>query len=673
EPTKAIDYFSRALSLWTSEASFAGQAEALTNLGLTYGDSGSVDRAKQLLQRALEAARAAADVRKEARISLAIALVHTAKAEWQMALDLFQRTISLLRKFGDRVILPVALNGLGSLYEELGESGQALANFNESRALSQSIDHQGLYALALRHIAGIYADTGHRQKALRVYRELVRTTRSQQDYRLQAYVLADEGLVYESLGKLEIARKCYGQAVTIGASLHPPRAQAYAEARLGALCLRINKLAEARKHQDAALLLMQQAGDRAGESLVLYNIARIKQHQGDFDSALIDAQQNILAAETQREEVISQDLKASYFGSVYRNRELLIELLMQKHAREPAAGHDIAALEASELGRARNLAEMLIYARTNLREGVPPELLERESVALAELTKKARRQMALREERFKLSQTKPAKDENRREKLSQNTQALESVNREITALVSKLDEATTLIAASRPKKYSNLLKPPRVGLKQLHALLDADTLALEYHLGEERSYLWIISSSSLTSHTLPGRRAIEGEAYEFYKALNSITGARSDSAGLRRSLANLNNLNAARGKLSRTLLAPLEGIAGSKRLVIIADGALHYVPFGALIEPGANQSLVVGHQLTSLPSLSVLYEMRSDVSIKPGRRKTLALIADPVVEEGDPRFFAERGRPPMRDRSSAGNTRRGIAAFERVRSPFGGS
>ncbi|MFY9553471.1 MAG: tetratricopeptide repeat protein, partial [Blastocatellia bacterium] len=187
EPTKAIDYFSRALSLWTSEASFAGQAEALTNLGLTYGDSGSVDRAKQLLQRALEAARAAADVRKEARISLAIALVHTAKAEWQRALDLFQRTISLLRQFGDRVTLPVALNGLGSLYEELGESGQALANFNESRALSQSIDHQGLHALALRHIAGIYADTGHRQKALRVYRELVRTTRSQQDYRLQAY------------------------------------------------------------------------------------------------------------------------------------------------------------------------------------------------------------------------------------------------------------------------------------------------------------------------------------------------------------------------------------------------------------------------------------------------------------------------------------------------------
>jgi CHAT domain-containing protein/TPR repeat protein len=671
---KPISYFNRALSLSSTEGNLAGQAEAWTNLGLTYGDSGSVNRAEESFDRALAFARAAGDLRKEARISLAFALVHTARAEWQHALDLYQRTVTLLRQFGDRVTLAVALNGLGSLYEELGEVSQSLANFKESLALSHKMGHQGLETIVLRHIASAYAEAGHEPEALCVYRRVIRIARVSRDLRVEAYALTDVGLIYESLGNFEKARSCYDRAILLGKSLHHPRVQAYSLARLGALYLRMNKPKEARAQQDAALALMKQAGDQAGEALILYNIARLKQHQGEIDSALADTHQIIQAAEAQRTEVRSSDLKASYFGSIHRNYELLIDLLMEQHTRQPAGGHSIAALEASELGHARSLGEMLTQARANLREGVPAELLEKESVALVNLRKKADEEMALRESRFKLTQTRRPEGDNQAEKLSQNARALESVSHEITELTARLDQATTEITANMPRKYASLLRAPRVSLKQLQdMLLDSDSLALEYSLGEDRSYLWIIGPNSLTNHVLPGRAEIDREAHAFYEALTSISKDRKDGARPQRSRTNLTTFNAARDTLSRTLLAPLEGIVSHKRLVIVPDGALEYIPFGALAEPGSNQPLVVAHELAMLPSLSVLLEMREEISNRPSAPKTLAVLADPVVEEHDLRLTEKRTEMGSRSRLRTGNTRRGLSAFEGVRDSLDGA
>ena len=46
-------------------------------------------------------------------------------------------------------------------------------------------------------------------------------------------------------------------------------------------------------------------------------------------------------------------------------------------------------------------------------------------------------------------------------------------------------------------------------------------------------------------------------------------------------------LPAAAQALSQTLLAPVAAQLGNKRLVIVADGALQYIPFAMLPEPGS--------------------------------------------------------------------------------------
>ena len=102
-------------------------------------------------------------------------------------------------------------------------------------------------------------------------------------------------------------------------------------------------------------------------------------------------------------------------------------------------------------------------------------------------------------------------------------------------------------------------------------------------------------------------------------------------------------------ELSQTLLAPAAAELGNKRLVIVADGALQYIPFAMLPEPSVARSqlsvaknkaqpLIVNHEVVSLPSASALAIQRTELAGRQPAPKMLAVIADPVFDRTDKRF-----------------------------------
>jgi CHAT domain-containing protein len=73
-------------------------------------------------------------------------------------------------------------------------------------------------------------------------------------------------------------------------------------------------------------------------------------------------------------------------------------------------------------------------------------------------------------------------------------------------------------------------------------------------------------------------------------------------------------------------------------LVVIADGALQYVPFAALPISNSRRPLVIDHEIVSLPSASSLAVQRHSLASRKPAPKGIAVIADPVFSAGDPRF-----------------------------------
>ena len=296
---------------------------------------------------------------------------------------------------------------------------------------------------------------------------------------------------------------------------------------------------------------------------------------------------------------------------------------MRQHQAEPTKGFDALAVEVSERQRARSLLDLLTEARADVRQGVDAALLERERSLGKQLNDKAQRLMQ-----------------------TNTPEQADALKKEISQLETDYERAQAAIRKASPH-YAALTQPQPLKLKEIQAQLDADTLLLEYSLGalgQEHSYLWAITRDSLTSYELPKGELIEKSARQVYELLTArSTNKRGETAPQRQERISQAEakLPAAARELSQTILAPVAAQLGNKRLVIVADGALQYIPFAMLPEPvGSGQMtvgsakkhsnrplatdprpLIVSHEVVSLPSASALAIQRSGTRRPTARAK----------------------------------------------------
>src|SRR5262249_48944785 len=297
---------------------------------------------------------------------------------------------------------------------------------------------------------------------------------------------------------------------------------------------------------------------------------------------------------------------------------------------QPSEGHNVSALQASERARARGLLEMLAEANADVNQGIDATLLERERSLQKQVNASA-------EYQFRLLSDKHTREQ------------VEAAKQDINARVDELRQVEAEIRKTSPR-YAELKYPQPLSLPEIQQMLDSETLLLEYSLGEERSYLWAVTPATIASFELPKRAEIEALARQSYELLAAgETGAQL--------LARLAGGATAQNPewataLSRILLGPVAAQLGKKRLVIVADGALQYLPFAALPapeterrgdgetgrrgdtamrvqsnrgmermnktrpgapaprRPGAFAPLIVNHEIVSLPSASSLSVLR---------------------------------------------------------------
>src|SRR5262249_14456110 len=131
-----------------------------------------------------------------------------------------------------------------------------------------------------------------------------------------------------------------------------------------------------------------------------------------------------------------------------------------------------------------------------------PELLEREHSLQQLLSGKAEYQRPL------------LNDKN----LEEQAQA---VQKEIEATIGELQKIEAQIRKDS-SNYAALKYPEPLSLSEIQQqLLDDDTLFLEYALGEERSYLWAVTPTSIASFELPKRVKVEEAARRVYELLTA--------------------------------------------------------------------------------------------------------------------------------------------------------
>src|SRR5262249_4758190 len=205
-------------------------------------------------------------------------------------------------------------------------------------------------------------------------------------------------------------------------------------------------------------------------------------------------------------------------------------------------------------------------------------------------------------------------------------------------------------------RYAAITQPQPLCLVDIQKqILDPDTVLLEYALGKEHSYLWAVTTDAAASFELPARKVIEESArrvYELLAARNHHVDFETADEKQSRIAKSDSELSKAVAELSNILLDPVANRLNKKRLLIVSDGALQYIPFAALPDPRMYNSasnnrqlptdsqppLVVSHEIVTLPSASTLAVLRQELAERKPAPKTVAVLADPVFDQNDVRL-----------------------------------
>ncbi|HAA30001.1 MAG TPA: hypothetical protein DCE56_22820, partial [Cyanobacteria bacterium UBA8553] len=224
--------------------------------------------------------------------------------------------------------------------------------------------------------------------------------------------------------------------------------------------------------------------DTETEAQALYHIAFVKRDLGSFTEALTDMETALELIEEIRSSIISERVRTSFLSSKQDYYKLYIDLLMQLHKKSPHGGYDAKALHASERARARSLLDLLTEANTDIRQGVDSELLKKERTLHQKLNELEQNRVQLLNSQYTNKQ-------------------LTELTQQIAFLVRDLDRVKAELRVTSPR-YANLKYPEPLTLQQIQEqVLDDNTLLLEYSLGNERSYLWAVTKTSITSYELP--------------------------------------------------------------------------------------------------------------------------------------------------------------------------
>ncbi|HEY6118620.1 MAG TPA: CHAT domain-containing tetratricopeptide repeat protein, partial [Pyrinomonadaceae bacterium] len=664
DPRKALEYLIEIRDLLKGMGDRAKEASFLNNICVIHEDIAEYGKALEYCNQALSIRRDLEDERGAATVLNSLGNAYGDMGQYERALDLYSQSQALYAKFGNDNGQAIEFNNLGWLYSALGDYEKAIEFYNKALELFRKQGNQFRQGNTLNNIAVNYADLGDFKKALEINQEALKFRIAASNIDGEAITYNNLASCYSHLGEKQKSLEYYKRAIEIHRTRNP-RQLASALRNMGSVYGELGETQKATACLNEALEITRRIDDPSGEAGTLSILAHVERDEGKLLDAKLHIESALASVESLRVSVKDRKLRTSFFASVRKYHEEYVDVLMRLHKENPAGGFDVAALKASENARARSLLESLMEASAEIGKGVDSSLIARERTLRQLISDKAELQLRL---------------------LSGNHTDEQATNmsKDLDALTTEYEQVQTQIRQSSPR-YSALIKPVSLSLQEIQSrLLDHDTVLLEYTLGEDKSYVFLVSSTSLKTFELPKRDEVEKASrsvYDLVTASDRVVPNESLAQRSKRLDQADNDYPASAAALSRMLLGPLASELKSKRLLIVSDGILQYVPFGALPDPSNQrvsspdqtpQPLIADHEIISLPSASVLGVLRRETKDRPRAAKTVAVFADPVFGAQDPRIASLSKNQRIDYSEQAGDVRRsaeesGLNGFPRLR------
>jgi CHAT domain-containing protein/Tfp pilus assembly protein PilF len=610
-----MQVFKEALTLAEASGDLTQQGRALSGLGASHYYLGRPGEAREIWEKALELLRQEGDAKTEALVENNLAVLYHNQGQFQRALELYTR---LVQKAVAPKDIGLMRANMGSLYAELGNPAEALENFKLASEAYHAVGDlenevnvlvsMGLVRLQMKDPQAALAEY---EKARQVLPEAWGVVRS-------------IGMVQIDLGKPGEALPLLRKALEIAKASGDPSKVVATQSNLGSAYAKLGQKDLAAESLKQAIEIGGEIGNHRSVSDALLQRAELRRDEGRLEEALADIQGAVAGVESARRNIPGDQLRIGFFAARRTYYDLEIDLLMRLDRAHPGK-YAAQALEVSERARARGLLDLLAEGRIDVSQGLAPELRRREEDLSFKVSKA---QIQLRS-----GSEKPERIRGLQEELHQLDRQREQLDLDIRAV---------------NRRYADVRYPIPLKLDQIQSLvLDDQTALLEYALGKERSTLFVVTRQAIGTYELPAASVITEQVERLRKGLE------------RESLLGRQDYLDLAFQLYRDLLQPASSVlAGKPNLLVVADGALSYIPFEALLtEPAGGRSyrdlpyLLRQHSIAYIPSASVLAGLREPRQEPvPADRKQVVAFA-PFAGPGSK--TATRGAAPSTGAAAA--------------------
>ncbi|HSK77949.1 MAG TPA: tetratricopeptide repeat protein, partial [Thermoanaerobaculia bacterium] len=575
-----------AARLWDRAGHLLGRADALQKLAILYEEE--PDRKEDALKVYLEAVPLyeRAGSRQVAIVRNELGRIYFDLRRLQLAESSYRSALAFSTEVGDFKEKASALQNLCRLDLARSEFARALASCEEALPLFESLGIVERQVRVLNLMGRLYVDLGQIGRGLEYHRRALTLSR---DDELKASTWTHIGDAYYSSGSSPLATMYYEKALRAQRDLKDRRTEAVTLNNLAMAYYQAKRPRDAQAALRRAISLFEQQKSLQWQVASLANLGWVLDELGQSHEAM----------RTYREALkLARDMKypgaevSAFFGMAWSewrrgNSRSAQDFVTQAIAvvESQLANIDEKDSRITFLAERQNFYDLLVQIRM---------------------------------------------EQHRRQR---------SAGHDISAF--EASEAAR--GRSLRETLSGGMTLPRLSLKEIQErVLDPETVLLEYFLGDPESYLFVVTSTEITSYTLASGAVLEGLARKVHRLLPE-----SHKREFREDA-----LQSAK-ELSRLLLGPVAGRLGNKRLLVVAPPTLQYIAFSALpnpaapAKPGADwpEPMIERHEIVPLPSAAIIDSLRRARSGRTKASRPLAILGDPVTSPRDERLRGV-GQPP---------------------------
>lgn len=584
-----------ALTLFQNAHDDTGIAKSYALIGRCHLAMSNLPEATENYQLALQLWQKLNSVKDQAETLINLAFVEQRKADWSNALAYYNQAQALVPD--DPVLAGQIATGMGDMLNETGMPESALVQFQRALDSYRKAEHA-------RGINNTLINIGHTKSLLGDYSGALTDL---QTAVATAPLPVDAAWSNEYLGQLHLAlhesdlalKHLQSSLDTYDRASNPSEtervrsliAQAYEQQ---------GRLDLARTHYLQALTVFERFKDRINEAAVSFRLGRLELKAGRLDDAENYLKRSIDATEDLRTFSLGRDVTTAYSASVHDRYEAYITCLLRKSKLTSSPELREKAFEASELSRGRALLELLRDTQTNLLAGVDPQIAGREKTLRQSIRAKMDARVGLLQTRYDPKEL--ATLETNIDQLRQEHQHLSEQLRNVNPAYGEITEPTT---------YS-------VQRIQTEVLDDDQTALVEYILGDETSYAWIVTRNGFNITELADEATITKAVQTAYELLSHKPKDMNDD-GLTKALEDLSAL----------VITPIANQLPSRRLIVVADRALNYIPFQVLPLPD-KQPLIATREVVNAPSASILGQLLQEKRRRVAPENVVAAFGYPA-------------------------------------------